>query len=306
VNHYNVYRGTKPKFDVGPATLIGSPTGPWFYDCGFERKTYCYRVTAVDALGNESAASAALVHRAAPGSLRIKARAKVPGIGGGDVVVFDASQSTAVEGAIKTFRWDFGDGASAQGKVVRHAYPQGGRFNATLTLVADSGERAFQVIPVYVPPPHIRSLDPNAVVLVEAEKLAGQGAGTCQIIPNRVNASGDIVSYWDKDKGHWLEWAVPIKTPGTYTIVLKYASGAPQAVRSLRIDGEYPDPSCERLAFPGTGGYCADEDNWAYSTVKDGAGAPPRVGLKAGAHRLRMTNLGGGMAVDFILFVRQP
>ena len=306
VNHYNVYRGTKPEFDVGPATLIGSPIGPLFYDCGLERKTYHYRVTAVDAWGNESAASSAFVHRASPGSLRIKASAKVPGIGGGDEVVFDASQSVALKGAIKTCRWDFGDGASAEGKVVRHAYPQGGRFEATLTLVADTGQRAFQVVPVYVLPPTIRSLDPNAVVLVEAEKLAGQGDGTCQIIPNRANASGDIVSYWDKDKGHWLEWAVPIATPGTYTITLKYATGALRSERGLRIDGECPDPACKKLVFPGTGGYCADEDNWAYATVKDAAGAPLRVGLKAGTHRLRMTNLNGGMAVDFILFVRQP
>ena len=140
---------------------------------------------------------------------------------------------------------------------------------------------------------------------IEAEKLAAQGSGKCQIIPNRANASGDIVSYWDKDKDHWLEWAVPIKTAGRYAITLKYATGAPRSVRDLRIDGEFPDPACKKLVFPGTGGYCADGDNWAYAQVKDAAGAPVCVQLAAGTHRLRMTNLGGGLAVDFILFVRQ-
>ena len=305
VNHYNVYRSAKQKFEVGPETLIGSPIEPLFYDCGLSPQTYHYRVTAVDAWGNESEASAAFAHSAAPGSLKIKAKAAAPGIGGGDTVVFDASQSSAVKGGIKTFRWDFGDGTSAEGKTVRHPYPQGGRFDATLTLVSDTGERAFQTLSVFVPPPHLRALDVAKVVVVEAEKLASQGKGTCQIIPNRVNASGDIVSYWDKDKGHWLEWAVPIKTPGCYAITLKYATGAPRSVRDLRIDGEYPDPACKKLVFAGTGGYCGDADNWAYAQVKDAADAPLCVQLAAGTHRLRMTNLGGGLAVDFFLFVRQ-
>ena len=56
-----------------------------------------------------------------------------------------------------------------------------------------------------------------------------------------------------------------------------------------------PDPAFADMAIPGTGGWCATEDNWRYMRL----GVP--LSLSAGKHRLRMTNLADGLAVDFFI-----
>jgi hypothetical protein len=61
VSHYNVYRSDREAFEAEAETLLGSPSGPVFYDVGLEAgRTVYYRVRAVDAWGNRSPASAAL------------------------------------------------------------------------------------------------------------------------------------------------------------------------------------------------------------------------------------------------------
>jgi fibronectin type 3 domain-containing protein len=64
VRYYNVYRGVQPQFEARVETRIGSPNEPAFIDCGLAAGTYYYRVTAVDAWGNESAPSESFTHRA--------------------------------------------------------------------------------------------------------------------------------------------------------------------------------------------------------------------------------------------------
>ena len=119
----------------------------------------------------------------------------------------------------------------------------------------------------------------------------------------RVNASDRIVTYWDKDVDHWLEWNVPVPTPGAYAVALRYASGAQQALRDCQIDGVSPAEDWRGLAFLGTGGYSSAADNWAWRLLKGADGAILRHELSAGEHTLRLINRGGGMALDAILLV---
>lgn len=65
IHHYNVYRGVEPGFKVGPETLLGSPIAPGFFDCGLSAAVYYYRVTALDAWGNESLPSEPFAQRLA-------------------------------------------------------------------------------------------------------------------------------------------------------------------------------------------------------------------------------------------------
>jgi len=51
---------------------------------------------------------------------------------------FDGSASNDPDGTIVLYHWDFGDGASANGVTVQHAYAQAGTYTAVLT-VTDSG-----------------------------------------------------------------------------------------------------------------------------------------------------------------------
>jgi len=56
-------------------------------------------------------------------------------------VVFDGSESTAVEGAaIVSYVWDFGDHGTEMGKVSSHVYDNPGRYLATLTIRTDTGQ----------------------------------------------------------------------------------------------------------------------------------------------------------------------
>lgn len=53
-------------------------------------------------------------------------------------VLFDASQSTDRDG-IKSFNWDFGDGAQSAGSIVSHVYPASQPYTAILTLTDKTG-----------------------------------------------------------------------------------------------------------------------------------------------------------------------
>lgn len=54
-------------------------------------------------------------------------------------VAFDASGSTDPDGVIESFAWDFGDGESGDGLLVRHAWSTAGGYVVTLVVVDDDG-----------------------------------------------------------------------------------------------------------------------------------------------------------------------
>src|SRR3989475_2533673 len=56
-----------------------------------------------------------------------------------EIVAFDAESSTDPDGTIVSYMWDFGDGFTANGVLVRHAYVHSGRFSVVLTVV-DNGQ----------------------------------------------------------------------------------------------------------------------------------------------------------------------
>ena len=138
---------------------------------------------------------------------------------------------------------------------------------------------------------------------MEAEDFSGEGSGTSRTMSGRINASARIVTYWDKDLGHWLEWKLPVATAGAYAIALRYASGAQRAVRDCQIDGATPGTDWSGLLFAGTDGYCTRADNWRWQMLKGKDGNVLRHELSVGQHTLRLTNRGGGMALDAILLV---
>jgi hypothetical protein len=52
---------------------------------------------------------------------------------------FDASPSYDDDGSIVSYAWQFGDGATANGKRVAHGYARAGNYTATLTVTDDAG-----------------------------------------------------------------------------------------------------------------------------------------------------------------------
>lgn len=72
------------------------------------------------------------------------------GVTVGDSIVFDGSASRAAEGKIVNYYWSFGDGESATGAIVSHAYRQSGFFVAQLTVTDDNGQKSTASGSIYV------------------------------------------------------------------------------------------------------------------------------------------------------------
>ena len=76
-------------------------------------------------------------------------------------VTFDARSSSDPDGEIVDFGWEFGDGATASGEVVRHTYQDPGAYRPRLTVTDDRGAQAVAV---------------DSLILVFA--APGEGSGT--------------------------------------------------------------------------------------------------------------------------------
>ncbi|HKP90980.1 MAG TPA: PKD domain-containing protein [Thermoleophilaceae bacterium] len=60
----------------------------------------------------------------------------------GSALLFDATRAKDPDGTIASYRWDFGDGTHARGRLATHAYTRGGTFRARLTVTDDEGATA--------------------------------------------------------------------------------------------------------------------------------------------------------------------
>ncbi|MFQ5470060.1 MAG: PKD domain-containing protein [Gammaproteobacteria bacterium] len=100
-----------------------------------EGTTYHYRIISQDAAGNTATSpDATFKTNSAP-----VANAGGPYSGNaGNVVVFDGSASSDVDGDVLTYAWDFGDGSTSIGVNPTHTYTTAGTF--TVTLVVNDGE----------------------------------------------------------------------------------------------------------------------------------------------------------------------
>jgi hypothetical protein len=202
---------------------------------------------------------------------------------------------------VTSYAWEFGGGQTAQGQSVEHTFSGIGRQTVKLTVVDKAGHRGEAQISVSLPPAELATAKPDQLITLQAEDFADQGLDQVQVF-NRLGNSGRMISYWDGTKGHWLEWKLPVQTAGDYVIYLRYCSGAPSDPhRALTMDGVSPGPAFADMTLPLTGGFCTTSDDWAFYPA--GGGQPVR--LEPGEHRLRLTNLGGGVGLDYVLLVRR-
>jgi PKD repeat protein len=73
----------------------------------------------------------------------------------GAPVAFDASGSSDADGAIVSYGWDFGDGASGSGATVEHVYAQAGSYVVRVCVLDDGGDSSCCTAEAIVdsPPP---------------------------------------------------------------------------------------------------------------------------------------------------------
>ena len=212
----------------------------------------------------------------------------------GEALAFDASASTASNGNITAFAWDFGDGDTAAGKTASQAYQTPGTYRATLKITTDAAgtcnlsEAAETITINAVPAPVIQ------VTVADQPPFSGQTYATERQTVLRFSgaassdADGFIKSYkWDFGDGQQSAGpfaAHQYDAPGDYPVTLRvqdnsdtacHANTATLLVRVREPNRQAirgPDQVC--VGQPVT--YTAPEGESAEWIVNDGATATGR------------------------------
>ncbi|MCS6937291.1 MAG: PKD domain-containing protein [Candidatus Bipolaricaulota bacterium] len=139
-------------------------------------------------------------------------------------VTFDASASQDPDGQIVSYDWDFGDGSTAQGKIVKHTYKKDGIYKVKLTVADDQGATFVVTQDVTVqpkpeppnqPPLVTFTFDPQKPKVNERVSFDATGSS---------DADGQIVKYeWDFGDGEKAEGQTTThiyKSAGRFTVKL--------------------------------------------------------------------------------------
>lgn len=177
-------------------------------------------------------------------------------------------------------------------------------------LLADLAEMGLTIdearrleLTAFTKPDWMKAIPENRMIVIQAEDMQ-QGGGMAEVVADRQAVWGTAVTKWHNELGHWLQWKFKVPETGNYRMVFRYGTQSENTRRKLEIDGAVPNPAAAEIAFPATGGFGASPDDWKYLPLKDKAGQDVVLPLKAGEHTLKMTNLGDGIAMDFITLVR--
>jgi ABC-type glycerol-3-phosphate transport system substrate-binding protein len=142
-----------------------------------------------------------------------------------------------------------------------------------------------------------------ALVVIQAEEAGLRNAETFYPLAARGDASlqpadpvktrlNTIGGYAWKQQGEWIEWPFEVPEDGWYSLRLyalnDFVRGMP-ATRRLYIDGRVPFKEAMALSIP----YAVSWQDWQFN---DESGAPYRIYLSRGSHRLRLEVAPGGNA----------
>lgn len=163
-----------------------------------------YRVSVVvdDGSGLACALSSANVIARANTPPRAVMSAKAQGCVN-QALSFDATNSSDPEGQRLTYRWDFGDGATAEGAKAQHTYAKGGKYPVALTV--DDGQETACDLAVAkgeasINTPPKAHAGPNSVCCLNAVTAFDASQST--------DADGDQLTYrWDFGDGTTAEGA---------------------------------------------------------------------------------------------------
>lgn len=225
-----------------------------------------------------------------------------------------------VEGIARAYRWthdeDFLDplthglalGASGAGygKSFSMYYRCAPRLLADLAAVGLTLEEPEQqALAPFVKPDWMNQTPAERMIVIQAEDFVAQGEGLAEVVADRHAVWGTAVTKWHADLGHWIEWKFTVPEDARYRLIFRYGTDSENARRKVEIDGTVPLDCAADVAFARTGGYGNNPGDWKYLTLQDAAGKEALLPLRAGEHTLRMTNLGDGLALDFVTLVRE-
>ena len=135
-----------------------------------------------------------------------------------ETIHFDASDSYDPDGTIVSYSWDFGDGNTATGVEVDHAYEDDGVYTVTLTVVDDDGATdSATATKNGLNRPPIALFTENATIVKKGEAIHFDASES-------YDPDGTIVSYsWDFGDGNTATGVIldhVYSESGNYTVTL--------------------------------------------------------------------------------------
>jgi len=227
----------------------------------------------------------------------------------GSLVVYDARRAVTVtveaEGGVLDFALEPIDNPG-------RASPK--RLGFTFTAPITEARVRFTVRPaeltgdlpgVYIDPqvgPGFEPL-PEQAITIEAEAFCEQSGGTVTVCDKPAASGGKGFKLWDK-QGHSLGWAFDLPADGRYAVQVRACHAhSGEVTRQVLVDGAPVGAPVASCAFPYTGGWSTEADNWRdlYLVAN---GRPLVLELKAGRRVLALVaDRDGGLNLDWIRLV---
>ncbi len=185
----------------------------------------------------------------------------------GSEITLDASGSQIVPGTRPNYRWDFGDGQTAEGEVVKHSYQQGGVYKVSLTV--DDGNQTDCSQSIDALTVHVNGAPSAALKQVETacagDKVTLDASGSS-------DPDGNSLKYsWDFGDGTTFEGGSKVthkyEKGGSYNVrvTVNDGSGGSCAVSSQGTSVKVNTPP---KADAGPNLVCCEEDSTAFDGSK--------------------------------------
>jgi PKD repeat protein len=189
-------------------------------------------------------------------------------------VEFDASSSLDVDGTIETYRWEFGDGASATGITAVHTFEIGGTYTVTLEVIDNHGKSDTTTMDIIVYEKPVARFTANPTLGKAPLEVSFDASESSDV-------DGNIVSYqWDFGDGLTASGKIikhTFSTPGDFLVVLTvtdndgYTGTAAEVIRLL--EKPLPPVSAAVENFVNKTFFFTDSLNkitWGANTQNDG------------------------------------
>jgi len=163
----------------------------------------------------------------------------IPGSGTAPLAVsFSGSASSDADGAIVTYAWTFGDGATASGSTASHTYTVPGIYQARLTVTDDRGATGSDFVTITVSPNPTTVNAPSGLTASVSGKTV-----TLRWTDNAANEDGVYVERGVTSKRSTTWTRIATLAPNTTTFAQTVTSGTwlyrVQALRSGAIVSAY-------------------------------------------------------------------
>jgi len=135
-----------------------------------------------------------------------------------DIITFNAAESHDPDGSIVTYSWDFGDGNTATGVTVSHAYADNGFYLVTLTVTDDEGAIASaHATKIVLNRQPVASFTETAETVYSDETISFNASDSSDLDGSIVNYSWD---FGDGTQGTGVSVQHVYSQDGTYTVTL--------------------------------------------------------------------------------------